>query len=86
MVSYGGELYMYGGFATRFFLGDNRDLASIFKREAHFMTRLDKVTCAWEPVSYEGAPRDSWGIKQLSSAGRSLQLYSLKHHSQNQLQ
>ena len=69
MLSYNSELYMYGGLTARQFLTRDIDFGSFYKGKEHFMMKLDRDTHSWEPISYQGAARDTWQKIHASSRG-----------------
>ena len=63
-----GALYMYGGMPTDMFV------TGVFNRPYYgsadpYMFKLHHETDSWEPVSFDGAPAESWTYKQVFSKG-----------------
>ena len=68
MVSYHGELYLFGGLPSGQFLAGE---TGPVHQGSEYMLKLSKVTHKWEPVSSEGAPRGNWQRRLEVTAGAS---------------
>ncbi len=57
LCSFENELFIYGGISFDFFMDPGGPIRS---RNDHFMMKLDKDTRMWQPVTYAGAPKETW--------------------------
>ena len=67
LQNYKGGLYCYGGMP--FSRSWPRQPGQPVPKRLHFMVKYDLDTGKWEPVSFKGAPRESWSYGYQMSKG-----------------
>ncbi len=71
LISFEGELYVYGGMPSDLMFHRQGVLPFFSNKdqEEHFMMKLDNSSYDWKPVSYAGAPENTWEQTHSRSTG-----------------
>ena len=77
LISFNDELYMLGGFPTKYYFSPSGLTTDDWFKEEGFLMRLDSKTNRWKSEGNVGLPQPAWREKQYLSVTGQLQLLKL---------